>query len=388
MIEELRADTAELRGLDLDPTGQLPLTGGRSGLSTLTVDDFVGAPVAPDDGPVATALKRRGLRALEEVAEIALLALPDALVRAEPPRPAPPPPCVPDPCLDRAEPITVYPPPDTDAPPLFTDGQVYAVQAALVEQCERLRYRFALLDPPYTAATDPTDGLRGVLDWRARFDSAFAALNHPWLRVLDPLDPTGASTRLVPPSGHLAGGYAAGDLQTGVHRAPANRVVQWALAASTAIDDTGHGILNDGGVNAVRTIGNRCLRALGSRTVSSDPDWRYVNVRRLMSMVEKALELALQWVVFEPNDVFTRARVTLSVTNFLLSLHEQGSFAGATPAESFYVTCDDTNNPERTVDLGQLLVEVGIAPAVPFEFVVVRVGRVQDSLRVKEASRS
>jgi len=119
--------------------------------------------------------------------------------------------------------------------------------------------------------------------------------------------------------------------------------------------------------------------------VCSDPDWRFVNVRRLMSMVEKALELALQWVVFEPNDVFTRARVALSVTNFLLSLHEQGMFAGATPQESFYVTCDDTNNPEREVDLGRLLVEVGIAPAVPFEFVVVRVGRVQDSLQVKEA---
>ncbi|MFC6705791.1 phage tail sheath family protein [Flexivirga alba] len=386
LIEELRADTADLRGLDLDPATETALAGGRSGLSWLSVDDFVGQPVAPDDGPVAAALKRRGLRALEDVAEVALLAAPDALVRPEPPRPAPPPPCVPDPCLDLAAAVITYPAPDVDAPPLFTDQQVYAVQAALVEQCERLRYRFALLDPPYAAATDPAAGLRGVLDWRARFDTRFAALNHPWLRVLDPLDPTGASIRLVPPSGHLAGGYAAGDLQTGVHRAPANRPVQWALAASVAIDETGHGVLNDAGVNAIRTIGNRGLRAMGARTVSSDPDWRFVNVRRLMSMVEKALDIALQWVVFEPNDVFTRARVTLSVTNFLLGLHEQGMFAGSTPAESFYVTCNETNNPEREIDLGRLLVEVGIAPAVPFEFVVVRVGRVRDSLQVKEAS--
>ena len=386
MIEELRTDLTDLRGLDLEPTAEIPLTAGRSGLSPLSVDDFVGQPVAPDDGPVAVALKRRGLRALEDVAEVALVAAPDALVRPEPPRPAPPPPCVPDPCLDRAGLLATYPAPDVDAPPLFTDEQVYAVQAAIVEQCERLRYRFALLDPPYTAATDRADGLRGVLDWRARFDTGFAALAHPWLSVLDPLDPTGATTRLIPPSGHLAGVYAAGDLETGVHRAPANYLLQWALSATLEIDDTRHGVLNDAGVDVIRTVPGRGLRAMGARTVSSDPDWQYVNVRRLMSMVEKALDIALQWVVFEPNDVLTRARVTLSVTNFLLSLHERGMFAGSIPDESFYVSCDDTNNPARERDLGHLLVEIGIAPAVPFEFVVVRVGRVQDSLRVKEGA--
>lgn len=388
MVEDLRSDITDLRGLVLESRTEATLAAGRSGLSLLSVDDFVGQPVAPDDGPVVVALKRRGLRALEDVAEVALVAVPDALVRPEPPRPTPPPRCVPDPCVDRADLITTRPVPDVDAPPLFTDEQVYAVQAAVVEQCERLRYRFALLDPPYPAATDEAEGLRGVLDWRARFDTAFAALAHPWLSVLDPLDPTGATTRLVPPSGHLAGVYAAGDLETGVHRAPANRLLQWALAASVQIDDTRHGLLNDAGVNVLRTIPGRGLRAMGARTVSSDPDWQFVNVRRLISMVEKALDISLQWVVFEPNDVLTRARVTLSVTGFLLSLHERGMFAGATPEESFYVACDETNNPQRERDLGQLLVEIGIAPAVPFEFVVVRVGRVQDSLRVKEGAAS
>lgn len=261
---------------------------------------------------------------------------------------------------------------------------MYAVQAALVEQCERLRYRFALLDPPFADGTDAATGLRTVLDWRSRFDTSFAALNYPWLKVRDPLDPTGATLRLVPPSGHVAGGYASIDLETGVHQAPANRVVRWSLAASAAVDDARHGVLTDNGVNAIRTVGNRGLRVLGARNMCSDPDWHFVNVRRLMAMIEKALDIALQWAVFEPNDVYTRARVTLSVTNFLLGLHEQGMFAGATPEESFYVACDEGNNPGADRDLGRLLVEIGVAPAVPFEFVVVRVGRVSDSLQVRE----
>jgi len=189
---------------------------------------------------------------------------------------------------------------------------------------------------------------------------------------------------LLPPSGHLAGVYAGTDLDVGVHHAPANRRIGYALSASLDLTDTHHGALNDAGVNAVRSTGGRGLRALGARTVSSDPDWRFVNVRRLMSMIEKALGIAMQWAVFEPNGVLTRARATMSATVFLLGLHEAGMLAGATPEESFYVKCDLDNNPAATRDLGQLLVEVGVAPAVPFEFVVMRVGRVRDSIEVSE----
>ena len=384
-VEELRASTTDLRGLTLDPATRLPLRGGRSGLVTLAPRDFVGEPAAPGDGPVAVADKTRGLRALEDVAEIGILAVPDMLIRPEPTNPRmPPPACVPDPCRDPPpEPTAVFPSPDTDEPPIFTDQQVYTMQSELVQQCERLRNRFALLDPPFAAATDAASGLRTVLDWRSRFDTSFAALNYPWLRVLDPLDPAGATLRLVPPSGHAAGAYAGTDLQAGVHKAPANLLMQWVLAASAEIDDTRHGILNDAGVNAIRAVGNRGLRLLGARTTCSDPDWRFVNVRRLMAMIEKALEIALQWAVFEPDDVYTRARAMLSVTTFLLGLHEAGALAGATADESFYVACDDSSSPPGEHD-ARLLVEVGIAPAVPFEFVVVRVGRVGDSLQVRE----
>jgi phage tail sheath protein FI len=257
------------------------------------------------------------------------------------------------------------------------------VQAQLVDQCERLRYRFALLDPPYASATNAAAGLSGILDWRARFDTSYAALSYPWVGVLDPLVPGGGSVRLVPPSGHLAGGYAATDTQWGPHRAAANRRVGWALRASADIDEERHGLLNDAGVNALRTVGGRGLRVLGARTLSSDPDWRYVPVRRLMAMIEKALEIALQWAVFEPNGVLTRARATMSATMFLLGLHEAGMLAGATPEASFTVECDSGNNPADLTDLGELLLEVGVAPVVPFEFIVVRVGKVSDSLVVR-----
>ncbi len=251
-------------------------------------------------------------------------------------------------------------------------------------QCERTRDRFALLDPPFDASLGSQVGIRDVLDWRARFDSMFGALAFPWLQVLDPLGDARRRARLVPPSGHLAGVTAATDLESGVHRAPANRRLAWALAASTGLGDEHHGVLNAAGVNAIRSVGGRGLRILGARTVTSDTDWRFLNVRRFMSMVEEALDVGLQWAVFDPNDVLTRARATMAVTMFLLGLHEAGMLAGARPEESFYVKCDLDNNPASERDLGRLVVEIGVAPSTPFEFIVLRVGRVHEALEVTE----
>lgn len=384
VVEDVRADPAALALLDVaDPAGRR-LEGGRDGLATLRVEDFVGEPVAPDDPPAAVAVKHRGLRVVEQHAEVGLLAVPDLMIRPEEPHPvSPPPPCVPDPCLDK--PAQGPPPPapaPVELPPVFSAADVYRVQAAMVLQCEQRRDRFALLDPPYGAAVDAVAGIRGVLDWRARFDTSYAALTHPWLRVADPVGGPGA-VRLLPPSGHVAGSVAGTDLAAGVHRAPANRPLAWTLGASVPVTEGQHGVLNQAGVNVARTVGARGLRLLGARTLSADPDWRYVNVRRLMSMIEKALAIGLQWAVFEPNGFLTRARATMAVTFFLDSLHEQGMFAGGTAEESFYVRCDLDNNPPEERELGRLLVEIGVAPAQPFEFVVVRVGRVGDSLEVR-----
>jgi phage tail sheath protein FI len=377
VIEELRNDTAVLDGLVADPTANLALIGGRDGMSSLSVYDFVGEPFGPEDGAAAVAMKRRGLRALEENPEIAILAIPDAQVRPielNPTRLSKA--CVADPCVANPpfEPGPA-PKPLPESPPIFGKAELFQIQSQMVLQCETKRDRFALLDPPFEASQGSIAGVREALEWRARFDTEFAALHFPWVKVLDPLLATDGTARLIPPSGHVAGAVAATDLAIGVHK------------AGMDLDQVRHGVLNDAGVNAIRNVGSRGHRVLGARTVCSDTDWRFINVRRLMSMLEKALERALQWVVFEPNGFLTRARVMMSVTIFLLGMHERGAFAGATPEESFYVKCDLENNPQATQDLGELIVEIGIAPSQPFEFVVLRVGRVRDAIEVTQADK-
>ncbi|OBF33698.1 hypothetical protein A5724_19300 [Mycobacterium sp. ACS1612] len=386
VLEELRSGVPALTVLDV-VAGVQPLSGARDGLASLTVGDFVGEPFADDDSDEARARKRRGLRAVADIDEVGLLAVPDIHIHpAVLNEFAPPPPCVPDPCLDdppvEPAPPVMAPP---ELPPVFTTADVYRVQAEMVLQCEQKRDRFALLDVPHEVALDAVSGIRGVLDWRARFDTDYAALNYPWLKVSDPIRAAGA-IRLLPASGHVAGIVAATDLEHGVHRAPANRRIDWALGPSAAVSEERHAVLNQAGVNVARSADGRGLRLLGARTMSSDPDWVFINVRRLVSMIEKALGNALQWAVFEPNGFLTRARATMTATFFLDTLHEAGMLAGASAEESFFVHCDLNNNPPEQRDVGQLLMEIGIAPAQPFEFVVLRVGRVHDSIQVRGAS--
>jgi phage tail sheath protein FI len=385
-VEELRVDLTDVAGLEIDPFARVALVGGRDGLAPLAVGDFIGEPVLPEDGPAAIATKRRGLRALEDIAEVALLAVPDAQPAPVDVNPVlPPEVCIPDPCIDRPpEPPVVLPSGEQEPPPAFSDEQLFRVQSELVLQCERRRDRFALLDPPRASAHGSVQGIRAVLDWRARFDSPFAALYFPWVRVADPLRSLSGVLRSVPPSGYVAGQTAKSDLERGVHRAPANEPLAFAHGASLVLGDEHHGTLNSAGVNAIRVTAVTGLRVLGARTLSSDVDWRFLNVRRLMSMIEEVLETALQWAVYEPNTVPVRARVALSVTFFLLTLHEAGMLAGETPEESFFVKCDLDNNPESQRELGQLVVEVGVAPTKPLEFLIFRVGRVVGAMEVSE----
>jgi phage tail sheath protein FI len=271
-----------------------------------------------------------------------------------------------------------------ELPPVFDEDDVYRVQADLVQHCEAKRDRFALLDPPFNAAHDATLGIAGIRGWRQRFDSSMAALYHPWIRVVDPLRLSRSPTRAIPPSGHIAGQIARTDLAIGVHKAPANAVLDWAQDVTFALGEEPHGILNEIGVNVVRPLPGRGLRILGARTVSSDPSWRYVPVRRLMLMVMKAIDHATQWVVFEPNDAGTRERVRLSLTVYLATLWQRGQLAGNSIEEAFFVKCDLENNTDDDRAEGRLIADVGIAPAIPFEFVVVRVWRARNELEMTE----
>jgi phage tail sheath protein FI len=392
VIEELRPEGfIAFEPLDISADAVVACVGGRDGLTLLTADDFVGEEVTPFDDDAARARKTRGLRALEAVGEVSVVAVPDIHVRPYdvPPR-APLPPCVPDPCL----PITFTPtapprPPDVgELPPVFNDSDVFRVQSALVEQCERLRDRIALLDAPAGAALDDEVGVGAARVWRSRFDTKYAAFYYPWLRVVDPLRDAASLTRDVPPTGHVAGQYARTDFEVGVHKAPANAPLRWVQDVTVGVGDNLHGVLNPLGINVVRTLPGRGIRIFGARTLSDDGLWRYVNVRRLLLMIEKVVDISTQWAVFEPNDHITRNKIRLALTTFLLALRRQGALAGDTPDASFFVKCDEENNPASERADGRLLAVVGVAPAVPFEFVVLRVGRTDNEFEIAESDHN
>jgi uncharacterized protein len=240
-----------------------------------------------------------------------------------------------------------------------------AIQDAVLSHCENARYRFAILDSPEVIEKGGVDKLVKPRD------SKYGAYYFPWLEVYDPYK----GNVFMPPSGYMAGVYARSDAERGVHKAPANEIVRGALGLKYGITKGEQDLLNPKGINCIRSFPNRGIRVWGARTVSSDASWRYVNVRRLFNMVEQSIEIGTQWAVFEPNDHRLWKRVSRDITAFLLRLWRQGALFGKTPEEAFYVKCDEETNPPEVVDAGQLIVEVGMCPVKPAEFVVFRIGQ-------------
>jgi phage tail sheath protein FI len=247
---------------------------------------------------------------------------------------------------------------------------VQAVQQALIDYCELVRYCFAILDAP------PNLMPQEVKEWRLQvnYDTTRAALYYPWIEIADMTGKNGR-TRLVPPSGHMAGVYARVDNTRGVHKAPANEVIRTVLGLSVQVTKGEQDLLNPIGVNCIRSFPGRGIRVWGARTLSSDASWRYVNVRRLFNMIEESIERGTQWVVFEPNDEALWGRVRRDVSAFLRMVWRTGALFGTSSDQAFYVKCDAETNPIEARDLGQLLVEVGIAPVKPAEFVIFRISQ-------------
>ena len=244
---------------------------------------------------------------------------------------------------------------------------VKAVQLAMIAHCERMGDRIAILDPL------PDLSPQEVKRWREQetnYDSKYAALYYPWIKVAG-----NGRTLTIPPSGHIAGIYARNDNERGVHKAPANEVIRGAMEAVMQVTKGEQDLLNPQGINCIRSFTGRGLRVWGARTLSSEADWRYVNVRRLFNYVEKSIELGTQWVVFEPNDPDLWARVKRDVGAFLTGAWREGMLFGRSPEEAFFVKCDEENNPSATRDLGQLFIDVGLAPVKPAEFVVFRLSQ-------------
>jgi phage tail sheath protein FI len=327
-LESIRLGPETL--VDILPTGQRraarhPLAGGDDSIMTLTDAHYIGVD---DPNPE----NRTGLHSLRNIEEISIIAAPGC-----------------------------------------TSAQI---QSELIAHCELMRYRFAVLDGPQP----PADELADVQTQRQQFDTKYAAIYHPWLNVPDPYPPNliQIPAYAIPPSGHVLGIYARTDIERGVHKAPANEVVRGIIGLQRLLNKEQHDILNPypSNINVIRDFrpNNRGIRVFGGRVITSDSDWKYVNVRRLLIFIEASLDRGLQWVVFEPNAEPLWARVRRTISNFLTVVWRNGGLEGTKPEEAYFVKCDRTTMTQTDIDNGRLICVIGVAPVKPAEFVIIRIG--------------
>jgi Bacteriophage tail sheath protein len=250
------------------------------------------------------------------------------------------------------------------------DGrQMRDLQGKMIAHCEIAGGRMAILDAPQGLI--PQD----VLEWRmstAGYDSKYAALYWPWIEVMDPI------TRrpiMIPPSGHMAGLWSRVDSTRGVHKAPANEIVLGANGLEFQITQAEQGELNRNGINCIRSFPGRGIRVWGARTLSSDPEWRYINVRRIFNYVSSSIMQGTQWAVFEPNDPRLWLSLTIAISNFLNRTWRSGALFGTSATEAYFVKCDAETNPPELIEAGQVVCEIGISPVKPAEFVIFRLSQ-------------
>ncbi|MFC9930798.1 phage tail sheath family protein [Streptomyces sp. NPDC127190] len=334
----------------VEVTEQQDAAPARPASQTVAVPDAPAAPAGPAAGEVSRtdpaeyvgdAAARTGFAGLEAIDEITMVAVPDLM--------------------------GAYQRGDIDA-----EG-VRTVQLAVISHCEQMGDRVAVLDTP------PGLTAQQVRTWRndeAGYDSRYATLYYPWVKVFDP---AAGRTATVPPSGHIAGVWARSDAERGVHKAPANEVIRGAVDLEIRLSKGEQDLLNPIGVNCVRAFPGRGIRIWGARTLSSDPAWRYLNVRRLFNYLEESILLGTQWVVFEPNDDRLWSSIRRNVTAFLTEEWRRGALFGRTAEEAFYVKCDRDNNPQTSIDQGRVVCEIGVSPVKPAEFVVFRLAQFSDS---------
>jgi uncharacterized protein len=305
--------------------------------------------------------------------------------------------------------LSTFDEPSMVAAPGYTDAADYR---ALLDHAESMKDRVAILDGPQrvadvkeltevASADAPSGGgeggegaegetpaarrrgARAASTAKRPPDSKYGAVYFPWLVIRDPF---GKENVAVPPSGHIAGVYAQNDVTRGVHKAPANYPIRTALGLTQRITSEAQGVLNKAGVSCIRFFSDSGIRIWGARTLSSDPEWRYVNVRRLFNMIESSIGAGTRWCVFEPNDQITRNSIARDVRAFLKLQWLAGALVGATPEQAFFVKCDAENNPPEVVDAGRLVVDIGIAPSKPAEFVVFRIGQWSGGTDVQSAA--
>jgi hypothetical protein len=310
-----------------------------------------------EGAPAGLAALRQGLAAIEPLESVDLVCAPDAMRRVV--------------ALQLRE-----KPPVTEDERRSARAAAVAMQRELLLHCVRAGDRMALLDAfPGDSPSQALEQAR-ALAWCPAgaapgepapaevLNGANAALYYPWLRV------DGAGP--VPPCGHVAGVYARSDARTGVHKAPANEPLEGVLDVEPAVDDAAQGTLNPQGVNCIRAFPGRGVRVWGARTLSCDPAWRYVSVRRVFLTLGRWIALNLSGAAFEPSTPVLWARIGREAGAYLGELHRRGALRGRTPAEAFYVRCDADTNPPGARAAGIVVTEIGLAATAPGEFVVVR----------------
>lgn len=259
-------------------------------------------------------------------------------------------------------------------------------QGNMLTHCQKIGDRFAILDSPRGAETGK--GANRIEEWPDNFRlapySKYGALYYPWLRE-KAADFSGRDL-FVPPSGHLAGIYARVENREGVGRAPANEPLDGVVEFEFCLSDAAQSVLNPKGVNCLRSFPGRGLLVWGARTLSPDPLWRYVSVRRLSLAIIKQILVNLRWTVFEPNDAVLWRKIVATLTTYMRDLFRRGALAGASPQEAFFVKCDAETNTADVVAAGQAVTEIGFAPARPAEFIYVTIKRTTESVSVRERS--
>ncbi|MGF2040556.1 MAG: phage tail sheath family protein [Nostoc sp. CmiVER01] len=321
-------------------------------------------PLQENISPSAALLA--GLEAIELLYTIDLVCVPDIM------RSLPPGNWTNDPCAPEIEqlPISENLPPDLEI--------VLTMQSAVLEHCNRLGDRFAILN------SLPNANAQQVLHHGERLQEHNAALYYPWIRVQDD---SYLKSLLVPPCGHIAGVYARTDQNIGVHKAPANAIVNDVLELQVNLTNNQQGALNIEGINCLRNFPGRGILVWGARTLSHDPDWTYINVRRLFLTIIRWIEWNMLSVVFEPNDAILWNRIGRELSTYFNELFQQGALKGSTAEEAFYVKCDEQTNPPQVRDAGQVVTEIGIAPILPSEFIVVTIFHGKTGISITEVPK-
>jgi hypothetical protein len=309
---------------DADRSVTIPLTGGDDGLLPLEID-YEGIGGAPDSKV------KSGLKAFEDIDDISIVAAPGS-----------------------------------SAGYAGNPTGVLAIAGALISHCTNMRYRIAVLD------SGDRQSIADVRDMRAKLDSTYGALYYPWITIIDPL--TGNELN-VPPSGSVCGIYARNDINRGVYKAPANEVVETAIGLEAILNKAQQDVLNPLGVNCFRSFEGRGFRLWGARTVSSDPEWKYVNLRRYFAYLEHSIDKGTQWAVFEPNGDLLWANVRRTIADFLLNEWQNGALLGDKPENAYFVKCDRSTMTQNDLDNGRLVCLVGVSALRPAEYVIIRIGQ-------------